>query len=288
MELPLHKAAKRLPQFMNITPQNNPEEFEQFLFDKIGINLFHHKFLKDYVDEAIAGRRKLYDKSVISYTESGWIIILHGEMLLIYGENWNYSHLEEVSKVVDLKKFNDFAITGKSNLINDLMTFQKFENYSILKERILYQTDNVERLDIGKLKIENGNLTNLDELSTMLQQYYHEEYKGENDKSIFEMQNGMSQLINSEKIYVLKNQTGEILSFCTIIDPDIGILFTKSKYRKSGYAKVILSFCSNLLLKKNDEVFLMTDKNEMASNKTSISVGFKPYYNNSLVEINCG
>lgn len=271
---------------MNITPQNNIEEFEQFIFKKIGLDLFHHKFLKNYFDEVIVGRRKLYDKSVINYIDDGWILILHGDILFIYGENWIDSQLAEISKVVDLKIFNNFTIIGKSNLIKDLLNFQEIENYSILKERILYKANSIEKLNTNIFKIEHGNFTNLNELAIMLQQYYHEEYKAHNDKSIDDMRDSIGQVINSNKIYVLKDQNDQILSFCTIINPEIGILFTKSEYRKLGYGKIILSFCSNLLLEKNEEVFLMTDKDEIASNKTSISVGFRPYFNNSLVEIN--
>ena len=120
----------------------------------------------------------------------------------------------------------------------------------------------------------------------MLQQYYHEEYKGKNDKSLEEMRMRVLQVITTGKIYILKNIRGQILGFCTIIDPDIGILFIKSEFRNKGYGKKILAHCSGLLLEKNKEVFVMTDKDELASNKTCISVGFVQYFNNSFVQIN--
>ena len=71
-----------------------------------------------------------------------------------------------------------------------------------------------------------------------------------------------------EEIYVLKDSNGEITSFCTLINPDIGIIFTKKQYRRQGKGKKLLSFCSNLLLEENDEIYLMTDSNVLSSNKT--------------------
>ncbi|WP_306351081.1 hypothetical protein [Flavobacterium sp. '19STA2R22 D10 B1'] len=120
----------------------------------------------------------------------------------------------------------------------------------------------------------------------MLQDYYHEEYKGENDKSIEDMRMRILQVISTGKIFVLKNNHNQILGFCTIIDPDIGILFTKLQFRNQDNGKKLLVHTSRLLLQKNKEVFVMTDKNEIASNKTCISVGFVQYFENIFLQIN--
>lgn len=273
---------------MNLTPQNNPTEFEKFLFQVIDIKLFQNKFLLDYLEDAIAGKKDLYDKSVINTTDNGWILILHGEVLLIYGENWCSDQFNEISKIIDLNQFTNFSIIGNSELISSLLDFYKIKDVDIYKERILYRTQDIKNLDNFNLEILPANFANLEELAVMLQQYYHEEYKGKNDKSIDDMRIRVLQVIKTGKIFILKNIHGQILSFCTIIDPDIGILFTKSEFRNQGYGKKILAHCSKLLLQKNKEVFVMTDKNEIASNKTCISVGFVQYFNNSFVQINCG
>jgi hypothetical protein len=273
---------------MNFTPKDNPKEFEEYLFKEIDITIFKHKFLNDYVQRAMTREAKLYDKSVINKTESGWILILHSDVLLIYGENWEISQFEELKKVIDLKLFKNYLLTGNSELILALIAFFDIQNFTILKERIFHKSKKIVQFKNSKLKIEYGTQKDLLELAGMLQQYYHEEYKGLNDKTIFEMQERIFQVILTRSIYILKDQKNNILSFCTIIDPDVGILFTKTLYRKKGFGKFILSFCSNILLKKNSEVFVMTDKNEIASNKVCEKVGFKAYYNYTLVEINCG
>jgi len=272
---------------MNLTPQNNPKEFENFLFQKINLKLFHYKFLFDYIEAALTGQKKLYDKSVINISDKGWIVILHGEILLIYGENWNSDQFIEISEIVDLNHFKNFSIIGDSKLTNSLLAFYKIDRVEILKERVLYQTQVINEVTVNNFEIVPGDIAHQDELAEMLQNYYHEEYNGKNDKSIEDMQMRIIQVIATGKIFVLKNKQNQILSFCTIIDPDIGILFTKPQFRNQGNGRKLLAHCSNLLLKKNKEVFVMTDKNEIASNKTCISIGFVKYFENVFLQINC-
>ena len=273
---------------MNITPKKNPKEFEQFLFREIDLDLFEYKFLNDYVQGVMSGEKKLYDLSLINSTKESWILILHSEVLLIYGNNWNVSQFKEIKEIFDLNSFTNFTITGTSDLIYALMESYGITNYSIEKERTFYKTKTIQEFKDNKLKIENANIKDLGELAIMLQEYYHEEYNGKNDKSIDDMRQRIFQLIYSNTIYVLKDLNNKLLSFCTIINPDIGILFTKKEYRKLGYGKFILSFCSKLLLQINSDVYLMTDKEEVVSNITCQKVGYKPYYNFSFILINCG
>jgi len=165
---------------MNITPQNNPKEFEQFLFNKIGLNQFHYKFLKDYLEGVIAGTKKLYDKSILNVTsDGGWILILHGEGLFIYGENWSPNQFDEIRNIIDLNQFNNFIIIGSTELIDSLLKFYKVTNVCYRKDRILYRTTMIKEFENQNLKIALGDISERDELSLMLQQYYHEEYKGE-------------------------------------------------------------------------------------------------------------
>lgn len=271
---------------MNITLKNNPKEFNNFLFEKIGIDRYEYKFLKEYIKTVQNGIRKLYDDSIINTTENGWILILHGDVLLVFGNNWNKTQFLEIKDLFDLNKFPNYLVNGESTLVNELINFFNIKKHSIYKERVFYQSNKIETFIREGVMIELGKMNDHDKLSKMLQQYYHEEYKGKNDKSLKEMQQRMFYLIQSSTIYTLKNTLGQLLCFCTIIDPDIGILFTNIEYRRLGYGKVILSYCSELLEKKNNIVYSMTDKEEVASDYVCKAVGFKPYYEYTMTEIN--
>ncbi|WP_179353585.1 GNAT family N-acetyltransferase [Winogradskyella vidalii] len=273
---------------MNFTPKDNPEEFNKLLFQEVGINLFRHKFLKDYIEGVQSGSKKLFDASFINKTKNGWILVLHGDILLIYGHNWNESQFNEIKEIFDLNQYTNYIASGDAKLITELIEFFKVDKHTLRKERIFYKSEKIRDFDYNGLKIELGRMAELNKLAIMLQQYYHEEYNGENDKSLAEMQQRMFQLIQTAKVYTLKNKSNRLLSFCSIIDPDIGILFTNSEFRKKGYGKILLSFCSRLLEKENGTVYVMTDKNELASNQVMKAVGFEPIYEYAMTEINYG
>ena len=273
---------------MNLTPKNNVQEFEQFLFEEIDLNLYEHKFLNDYVGKAIRGLAPLYELSVINTSPNGWIMILHGEILLVYGNSWNEQQIEEIKEVFDLNKFTNYSIAGDNIIIDKLIELYKPKNLEIEKRRLLYCTNEINRFNVDNLKIRLGAFEEIDELATMLQQYYHEEYDGFNDKTIEEMRQRIISLIEAEKIYVLLDMDETLLSFCTVIDPDIGILFTKQEHRNRGYGKVILSYCSQLLQQKNEKVYVMTDRDKPESNIVCEAVGFKPFYTYIMIKINCG
>jgi predicted GNAT family acetyltransferase len=274
---------------MNLTAKNNTEQFNQFLFEEIDLNMYQHKFLKDYVDKATKGMKPLYDLSVLNISENnGWILILHGEVLLVYGENWNETQIKEINEVFDLNKYTNYALGGDNEIIDKLIEFYKPKNSEVEKRRVLYQTTNIKRFDAEGLKIRLGSFDQLNELAVMLQEYYHEEYDGQNDKTIEEMRQRIISVIQTENIYVLLDKNETLLSFCTIIDPDIGILFTKREHRRNGYGKIILSYCSQLLQQKNDTVYVMTDRDKPESNIVCEAVGFKPYFNYTMTNINCG
>lgn len=271
---------------MNILLLNNPRKFEEFLYKKIDLNLYEHKFLNIYLKAVKRGGREISNNSLINYTEDGWILILLGELLMVYGRNWSLNQINEITRNFDLNKFESLTINGNTQLINELLIAYNIENYSTEKDRILYKTRTVKKYNYENFKIELGCITDLNELASMMQQYFHEEYKGQNDKSINQMQNKILQRIDTKSIYVLKNLNDNILSFCTLINPDIGILFTKNEHRRKGYGKYLLSYCSNILIEKNGEVYLTTDSVAFASNKVCKEVGFTPYFDQSLIKIN--
>lgn len=270
---------------MNISLQHNPLEFENFLFKSINLELYKFKYLYNYIRAVKENYNVLYNSSLINFSENGWILILHGDILLIYGENWSAKQLEEIKASFVLNEFKNYTIAGDAELLNQLLQLYQIPRI-IQKERIFYRSRLVQDFTFDGLIIELGNQNDLVELAQMLQQYYHEEYKGMNDKSINEMISRVEILLERKSIFVLKRHDNSILSLCTINNPDIGILFTHMNERKKGYGKSLLSYCSKLLLNSNQEVYLMTDKNELPSNLTCKKVGYEPIFFYQQILIN--
>ncbi len=273
---------------MNILPKNNPNEFNKFLFDQVNLDLYKYKFLKNYISSVQKGEKVLYDASVLNLQEKGWILILHGEELLVYGENWTEEQFREIASDLDFNKYRNYLVSGDSELIHSLISFNKLSNQHIEKERIFYRATQIKEIPLYRESISLGNLNELNELAEMLQEYYREEYNGHNNKKIEETTSRMKKLIDFEEIYVIKNSNGEITSFCTLINPDIGIIFTKKQYRRQGKGKKLLSYCSILLLEENNEIYLMTDRNVISSNMTCKHIGFKPFFDFTYIRINNG
>ncbi len=271
---------------MNLTLRNNIPEFEQFLFEEIDLGLYKHKFLYDYVAKAVNGHKPLYELSVINTSNNGWILILHGEVLLIYGENYIEDQIVEINQVFDLNKFRNYSLAGDNILIDKLIEFYKPSNFEVEKRRIFYRTNEIKNYAAKGLKIRLGSFDELNQLALMLQEYYHEEYNGLNDKTIDEMRERIISVIQTQNIYVLLDMENNLISFCTIIDPDIGILFTNQEYRNKGYGKILLSFCSQYLQQKNGEIYVMTDRDKVESNIVCEAVGFKPFFNYVMTKIN--
>lgn len=271
---------------MNINPQNHKVEFNRFLLEEIDLSIYKHKYLNDYVNKLMSGNTFIYETSLLNRTDDGWIIIIHSDHLLIYGHNWTVDQFREIKEVFNLNAFKNYTVTGEDELINELVRFYNPRNYHIMKRRQLYQANNINIYENELMNINLADETQIDELATMMQDYYHEEYNGLNDKTFADMQNRIISLVNLEKIYILKSSNNELVSFCTIVDPDIGILFTKREYRNKGFGKLILSYCANQLQIKNGIVYLMTDLDMVESNKVCQQVGFTSYYRYLMVEIN--
>lgn len=271
---------------MKITIKEQPE-FQQIFNQYVELNNFEYKFLKHYLDQVIESEKIIYETSYLYFNEDSWILLLHGEMLYIYGEKWNDELINEFSKSIDLSQFTNFEVVGNSALIQNLIERFKIKNRKIIKERTFYKTSTINDVKINEnYKIRNAKIEEENEIALMLQKYYEEEYNGQNNKTIEEMKAKAKQLINFNNIYLLLDNN-KIVGFCTLINPDVGILFTKVEERSKGYGKVILSYCAKKLLNYNQQIYLMTDKASNASNIVVRNVGFKEYFAHLHIQINC-
>ncbi|MEP0270328.1 GNAT family N-acetyltransferase [Ekhidna sp.] len=271
---------------MNLDPVNAQAEFNRFLLQEINLDEYRFKFLNDYIQRSIAGQARIYETSVLNISNNGWVLLLHGDMLFIYGENWSPNQIQEINEVFDLNVFTNFTLAGDDELIDQIIDYYQPRNSEVKKRRIFYSTNEINLVENGNTNVVLATMADLNELAIMLQEYYHEEYDGQNDKSIEEMEERVLNYIQNENIFVLRNDDDEIISFCTIVDPDIGILFTKEQHRSNGFGKVILSHCANQLHIENGTVYLMTDRDRLDSNIVCERIGFTPSFYYKMVEIN--
>ncbi len=257
------------------------KEFWDFFYKEINLDDYKYKFLREDIQRINQGTQSIYDITFFQVQNDGWILIIVSEGLIVYGKNWSLNQFDEISECLDLKRFKNYLVYGESQLIKKLIEHFSVTDFFVEQERIFYRTSSSTNAASPELNIRLGRKEDINILAKMLQQYYHEEYEGRNDKEIQQLIFDITYHVYKESIYVLGNSQNQIISFCTILNPDIGIMFTERNHRNNGYGKLILSFCTRLILQFNEEAFLMTDKKNPSSmqllsvraTKASMSMG---------------
>lgn len=251
-------------------------EFQDFINEKIKRDSFEYKYLINCLDLVFCYQELEIDlNSQILLFGEKWIIYIETpNNLFLYGD-YEKILLNELSDKIDLKKYKGKEIMGTFDLVYYLVRKSNLQDYKIIKDRLMYSTN------LTEYNLENASqlakMDDLEKLISLHQAYYNEEYSGKRDKSADFLREGIRNQIENNKIYIIKEKSN-IIAFCSIINPDIGILYTSLKHRGKGFAKQLLFTCTKQLLNKNKMVYLLTDMHNLESNKVCESIGFKSYY----------
>jgi len=277
---------------MNYIAGNNPSFFRDFIDQNIADkSLYQYNFLQNQLESVLDGHEQIYSDSLVNVNPddgSKWIIIVNTDRLVsVYGSNWDESQVDEILTAFDFTAKEHSLISGTSRLVLELLDKAKLKDCEIGKRRFFYRSSSIKKINYQVYNIEIPGFEKVSELAKMLQLYYHEEYKGANDKSIEDMYMRINELILSNQIFVIKEtENGNIISFCSIKDSSPGILFTKPQYRNRGYGQILLSYCSNLLLAEKEYIYLMTDADIIESNVLCEKIGFENFYEFISIDIN--
>jgi len=152
-------------------------EFEAFLIGLANSGDYQYKFLRHEVRQAMEGKSRFYESSVLNIQGEGWILIIHSEAILAYGSNWSKSQLEEIKTGFDMTKCKNYLITGDSYLIKALIQCYGIDNFQMEMERLFYKTNAITIFSSNDLNISRAGEKDLIVLAAMLQQYYHQEYE---------------------------------------------------------------------------------------------------------------
>lgn len=273
-------------QFMNRSLQNTSQDlFFEILRKLIGENKFEYKFLYANLVEIFNGNKAVESFVINEINNEKWILVIHTNDLLIYGENWNSEQVKEISDAIPFNNFRNFHFSGTKKLIEDLLIYNEIQEFEIFKNRYFYRCNNLNSFDSKIVYLQRATNKDIPELALMLKNYYSEEYNGKNEKKITEMTEKISEYIENDSIYVLKKDE-IIIAFQTINKIDIGILFTKEEYRNQGYGKFLLGTITENMLNNNSIVYLMTDSTKISSNKIVCKLGYEKYYDYSDLIIN--
>lgn len=252
------------------------EEFQDFITEKIERNIYEYKYLINCLDLVFHYQKLPIDlKSQILINGENWIIYIETQNnLFLYG-SYDTNLLDKIFETIDLKDYKGKEIMGSFDSVYYLVQKSNHQDFKVIKDRLMHSTKKITC--VGPNSSQLAKIDDLEELITLHQGYYNEEYSSERDKDYDELWQGIKYQIESNKIYIIKEQN-RVLAFCSIINPDIGIMFTAQEHRGKGFAKQLLCSCTKQLLEENETAYVLTDMHNVASNKVCEQIGYVNYY----------
>lgn len=268
---------------MKIITLNELNEFQDFIINNIKRDSYEYKYLINCLDLVFTYQKlPISPNSKIIHNNDKWIIYIETQStLFFYGEK--YDELEDVIlDGLNLDQYKGKEIMGEYDLVYSLLKKSGITDYEIIKDRLFYKTSNLNKIEICDYEI--AVLNDMEEIILLFQNYYEEEYNGKRNKNKEDLQGLILQQIKDEEIYIIKRDY-HIVSFCSLNNPDIGIMYTMIEYRNKGYGKQLFYAVAQKLLLENSVIYVMTDMHNNSSNKISEDVGFNIFYRHTNIKL---
>lgn len=272
-----------------ILDNNFIREIEEFTDGE----LFQLFYLFTGVNMVNYGRLELKNAFILDDGKCKIIGVLTESSFYLYGKNWNKNTLEKITKKINFNTFpKGFFFLGNEQFISELFDFAEVK-LEVFKNRSFYKLRKQENFEFeNNNEIHSPSINDTIEITHLYQQYYVEEYNGQNNKEFNDTKEKVMELIKEDNIVVSRNQD-EITGFCTFMhkgtdSPMIGTVFVNSEFRNNGIGKSLIDFVSKDLLKSSNFVYLMTTKESIESNKMVESVGYEKVYDHTSRIITVG
>ena len=200
----------------------------------------------------------------------------------IYGVDYSQQLLDDMVEQFDFSVFpNEQCFNGKKEIIDYLFNKNKNVKYNVIKDRIFYEVKKEDIVDIAfsnEIEICKANVDDLERLVELTCLFFVEEYKGENNKDPNEVRENIRPQIGSGK-YLVAFKDGKIIGYITRMatrfDNDmIGTVYVDEENRGSKVGMQLVKRMTKEVLKDFDKCWLMTDMENIPSNKIMIKLGY--------------
>jgi hypothetical protein len=266
-------------------------EFVSKIKSLVGEQFFEHYYLINAINEVLEGNIISYEAYYLFNDNNSWIIgIRINGNYLIYGKNWDENLIEQTISKINFPMFQtNYHFSGTNSLVTEILKSSN-RKLEIFKDRIFYSSSKLNLFDeqesFEKLLCDKNDI---EELAEMVCEYFEDEYNGKNNKDFDAVLLQVEKQIENNTLWNLKHN-GKIKSICSIIQtsngtPIIGSFFTKRNERNLGYGTALIRTVTNNLLKITNEVWLISDKESIVSNKVFNNIGYKPIYETTDVLI---
>lgn len=273
--------------FTNYTEELN----SNFVKEIQNLNQFRaldYYYIIEAFGRVMSGYSDYFDAWIYKTDESWCVGFWISGNYLLNSKNLSNTDLLLINERINFSIFNQdgFHFAGNTELIDSLSELNQSFSLEKFKERYFYAANKInfesEFVDKTNLVVEDDIV----EVAKLYQQYYVEEYNGANNKEFEEVKTNIKSLISRNLMFKLEIED-EIIGFCTKMSflseyPNmIGTIFIKDSHRNKKYAQYLLSKISNDMLTNNQEIYLLTTKENIASNKMVENVGFSKVYEHS-------
>jgi predicted GNAT family acetyltransferase len=266
-------------------------EFVSKIKSLVGDEFFEHYYLINAINEVLEGNLESFEAYYIFNDNNSWIIgIRISGNYLIYGKNWDNNLIDQTISKINFPIFQpNYHFSGTSSLVTEILESSN-RKLEIFKDRIFYSCSKLnsfnEKVEFQKLLCSKNDT---EELAEMVCEYFEDEYKGKNNKDFDAVLQQVEYQIANNKLWNLKHN-GKIKSICSIIqtsigNPIIGSFYTKRSERNLGYGTELIRAVTKDLLEVTNEVWLISDKESLESNKVFNNIGYKPVYKTTDVLI---
>ncbi|GAA3723766.1 hypothetical protein GCM10022422_00810 [Flavobacterium ginsengisoli] len=260
--------------------------------DLIKNNKFEHFYLFENVLRTYSENFEINAKW-IKGNEHSWIIgFCSNNNYNIYGLNYSQEILEEAIKDLDFKLLpNKLCFSGNKEIITSIFNANPNVQYTVYKDRYFYETDlkNFKPFELENILIRYAENKDLEILTEFNCNFFEEEYKGDNNQDFNEMKFQMQFLIASKK-FIVGEKDGRIIGFCSRMDTNfknemIGTVYIDTPFRNQKAGKFLLSKMTSEILQKNQKCWLMTDVENIYSNKLVEELGYRKIFEYTSGEI---
>lgn len=255
--------------------------------EKLSDNNFNIYYLIHTFFSITKNGANFYDAWIFNELKS-WAVGLRVDgMYLIYANDESDVIISQIHKRItdEVEYLSGFHFTGTKVILDKLFEKANF-NYEIYKERCFYTlTEKREnfKTDIQNFIVRKSTINDLSTIAKMNSSFNTEEWNGKNNRSAEEFEPVIRENINEGKFFIIEDNN-EIVGFCSTMNylsktiDMIGTIYIDTNHRNKKLGTILLSFVVDILLIEANEIYLMTDKQSLPSNKMVQNIGFEKNY----------
>jgi RimJ/RimL family protein N-acetyltransferase len=234
------------------------------------------------------GGENFYDAWIFEELNSWAIGVRIDGMYLIYGNSCDDLIISKIHERInnnEVEYLSGFHFCGTKVILDKLFIKANF-NFEVYKERYYYTLTKKNFIPINSVQnilIRKSVISDLQVIAKMNSDFNTEEWNGKNNRSVEDFEALIRENVRSGKFFLVEFNN-EVVGFCSVmnflskVDNMIGTVYICDNYRNKNLGTHLLSSVLKNQLDHAEEIYLMTDRQNLPSNKMVENLGFEKNY----------